>query len=120
MTMGQKAAFGRWAGAVVARGGVLAACATTSGAPPAPTVVSSPTTRSTGPTEPTETPVPSATPTLNPDEPPPAGAQSTFKTDFSQHPGPYGSILSGGPPKDGIPAIEEPKFVRVAEADTWL
>jgi hypothetical protein len=29
-------------------------------------------------------------------------------------------IVSGGPPKDGIPAIDEPRFVSVDEADDWL
>ena len=29
-------------------------------------------------------------------------------------------IVSGGPPKDGIPSIDEPKFVSVAEADEWI
>jgi hypothetical protein len=29
-------------------------------------------------------------------------------------------ILSGGPPKDGIPSIDNPKFQPVSEADTWL
>jgi len=29
-------------------------------------------------------------------------------------------ILSGGPPKDGIPSIDNPKFVTVAEADEWI
>ncbi|MBI2233293.1 MAG: DUF3179 domain-containing protein [Candidatus Aenigmarchaeota archaeon] len=29
-------------------------------------------------------------------------------------------ILSGGPPKDGIPSIDSPKFENVAEADKWL
>jgi hypothetical protein len=32
----------------------------------------------------------------------------------------YSEIRSGGPPKDGIPAIDEPRFVSVGEADTWL
>jgi hypothetical protein len=27
---------------------------------------------------------------------------------------------SGGPPKDGIPSIDEPRFVRADEADRWL
>ena len=45
------------------------------------------------------------TPTLLPDEPPPARAEFEFKTDFSKHNVPYSEILSGGPPKDGIPAI---------------
>lgn len=29
-------------------------------------------------------------------------------------------ILSGGPPKDGIPTIDNPKFVTVEEADKWI
>jgi thiol-disulfide isomerase/thioredoxin len=33
---------------------------------------------------------------------------------------PYSEILSGGPSKDVIPAIDEPKFVSVEEADEWL
>jgi hypothetical protein len=59
-------------------------------------------------------------PTLLPDEPPPAGADSEFRTDFSKHSVPYGEILSGGPPKDGIPAIDDPEFVNVEKADEWL
>jgi hypothetical protein len=29
-------------------------------------------------------------------------------------------IVGGGPPKDGIPSIDNPKFVSVAEADQWI
>ena len=29
-------------------------------------------------------------------------------------------LMSGGPPKDGIPAIDSPKFVSVSEASKWL
>jgi len=29
-------------------------------------------------------------------------------------------ILSGGPPKDGIPALDDPRFVSVPEADEWI
>lgn len=29
-------------------------------------------------------------------------------------------IVSGGPPKDGIPSIDSPKFVSVEEADRWI
>ncbi len=29
-------------------------------------------------------------------------------------------IRSGGPPKDGIPAIDNPKYVTVEEADAWI
>jgi Protein of unknown function (DUF3179) len=62
----------------------------------------------------------SVTPTFLPDEPPSARAQSEFKTDFSKHSVLYGEILSGGPPKDGIPALKDPQFVSVSEADAWL
>ncbi|MGP1396460.1 MAG: DUF3179 domain-containing protein [Inquilinaceae bacterium] len=31
-------------------------------------------------------------------------------TDFSRHAVPYGEILSGGQPRDGIPSIDEPSF----------
>lgn len=33
---------------------------------------------------------------------------------------PYREILSGGPPKDGIPAIDDPQFVSLSEAEAWL
>jgi hypothetical protein len=29
-------------------------------------------------------------------------------------------IVSGGPPMDGIPSIDNPKFVSVSEADQWI
>lgn len=61
---------------------------------------------------------PSPTPYL--DDLPPRGAINEFKTDFSIHSISYSEVLSGGPPKDGIPAIDEPKSVTVTEADVWL
>jgi hypothetical protein len=66
------------------------------------------------------TPEQSPPPTLLPEESPPRGAASEFSTDFSKHTVPYAEILSGGPPKDGIPAVDEPVFVDVNDADTWL
>ncbi|RMF47555.1 MAG: DUF3179 domain-containing protein, partial [Anaerolineae bacterium] len=63
---------------------------------------------------------PTPRPTLAPNEQPPSGASSEFSTDFSIHSVPYSEILSGGPPKDGIPAIDAPQFVSVTEADAWL
>jgi hypothetical protein len=60
------------------------------------------------------------TPSLSLDEPPPAGAQFEFTTDFSKHAVSYQEILSGGPPKDGIPAVDAPKFISVEEAEQWL
>lgn len=37
------------------------------------------------------------------------------KTDFSKKTVEWNEILSGGPPKDGIPSIDEPKFVNVGK-----
>jgi len=37
------------------------------------------------------------------------------RTDFSRHSLAYDEIVSGGPPKDGIPAIDNPSFVPVSE-----
>lgn len=41
-------------------------------------------------------------------------------TDFSKASIDFDEILHGGPPKDGIPPIDEPAFVSVAEADLIL
>ena len=43
-----------------------------------------------------------------------------WKTDFSKRSVPLEEILSGGPPKDGIPPIDDPKFVSVGDADDWM
>ncbi len=43
-----------------------------------------------------------------------------WRTDFSKHSVPLGAIIPGGPPKDGIPAIDRPQFDTVAQADRWL
>lgn len=71
-------------------------------------------------TAPAPTRTPGPTPILDPAEPPPAGAEAEFTTDFSKRSVPFSDILSGGPPKDGIPALDAPKFSSVAEADSWL
>jgi hypothetical protein len=57
---------------------------------------------------------------LGPEDVPPEGAEAEFATDFAKHSVPYSEILSGGPPKDGIPAIDAPRFVGVGAADSWL
>jgi thiol-disulfide isomerase/thioredoxin len=57
---------------------------------------------------------------LLPEEEPPARAELEFTTDFGRHIVPYSEIISGGPPKDGIPAIDEPRFVSLDEATEWL
>src|SRR6516164_6339462 len=46
---------------------------------------------------------------------PAAWRQEWPRTDFSRHSVAYDEILSGGPPKDGIPAIDNPSFVPVSE-----
>jgi hypothetical protein len=43
-----------------------------------------------------------------------------WKTDFSTHSVPLEEFASGGPGKDGIPAIDRPKFVSVASTDAFL
>lgn len=43
-----------------------------------------------------------------------------WNTDFGKHTVPLDEIVSGGPPKDGIPAIDNPAFVTVGDADKWL
>jgi hypothetical protein len=58
--------------------------------------------------------------TLLPEQAPPRGAEMEFSTDFSKHTVNYNEILSGGPPKDGIPAIDQPRFVSVGDANAWL
>jgi hypothetical protein len=70
---------------------------------------------------PTPTPVPTLKPEDVPDEEPPARAVREFpRTNFDKRAVPFSDILSGGPPKDGIPAIDRPKYVSIAEADEWL
>jgi len=50
-----------------------------------------------------------------------AGANPMFwagewpNTDFSRHSVDLAEIMSGGPPKDGIPSIDDPRFVPVSE-----
>jgi hypothetical protein len=58
-------------------------------------------------------------------KPTPAGETFSFskagwKTDFSKHSVPLKEISSGGPPRDGIPPIDHPKFVGTTDANSWL
>lgn len=39
------------------------------------------------------------------------------ETDFSRHSVAFDEILSGGPPKDGIPSIDDPEFVPLDQVD---
>ncbi|MGC9350339.1 MAG: DUF3179 domain-containing (seleno)protein [Anaerolineae bacterium] len=72
-------------------------------------------------TPPTALPTPLATDgELLPPAPAPRNAEREFSTDFSRHTVPYDEVLSGGPPKDGIPAIDEPQHTTIEAADAWL
>jgi hypothetical protein len=102
---------------------LLSACASALG--PNESINREPTTNSILNSTPTlaaqeSTPMQLPSPTFLPEETPPSAATAEFSTDFSKHTVPYDEIFSGGPPKDGIPAIDKPKFVGVKEADSWL
>ncbi len=43
-----------------------------------------------------------------------------WKTNFCQSSVPYSEIRGGGPPRDGIPPIDNPKFVSQAAAGRWI
>ena len=43
-----------------------------------------------------------------------------WKTDFSRHTVPFSEILSGGPPRDGIPPLDDPRFTTFEDADSYL
>lgn len=43
-----------------------------------------------------------------------------WQTDFCTHSVPLEEIRSGGPPRDGIPPLDDPSFVSTTEADGWL
>lgn len=45
---------------------------------------------------------------------------SAWQTDWTRRTIDTGEILSGGPPRDGIPSIDDPQFVSFAEAEAWL
>jgi Protein of unknown function (DUF3179) len=57
-------------------------------------------------------------PGLGEASPPPSDA-AVWRTDFSKRLVPLDEFQSGGPPKDGIPAIDTPSFTRADEVD-WL
>ncbi|MDA4846905.1 DUF3179 domain-containing protein [Hoeflea poritis] len=43
-----------------------------------------------------------------------------WSTDFSRHAIAYSEIMSGGPPKDGIPSIDNPSFTAVSEVEDLI
>ena len=46
--------------------------------------------------------------------------RASWETDFTRSSISFDEIMTGGPPKDGIPAIDNPEFESVADADAWL
>jgi hypothetical protein len=70
------------------------------------------------------TPVPTRPPVATP---PAAGGPADlqvptapWKTDFSISSVHLGTITAGGPPRDGIPSIDAPRFESIAAARSWL
>ncbi len=43
-----------------------------------------------------------------------------WKTDFTQYSVPYSDIRRGGPPRDGIAPVDQPKFETVAQASSYM
>jgi hypothetical protein len=60
--------------------------------------------------------LPDPGPGLGEGTPPPETAAG-WRTDFGKRAAPLSEFQSGGPPKDGIPAIDRPKHVAVADVD---
>ena len=46
--------------------------------------------------------------------------RASWATDFTRATISFDEIMTGGPPKDGIPSIDDPQFESVADADAWL
>lgn len=44
----------------------------------------------------------------------------SWDTNWNRHTIPYDELLAGGPPRDGIPSIDDPQFVSPEEASEWL
>jgi hypothetical protein len=47
-------------------------------------------------------------------------ATSGWATNWNKHTIDYGDLLSGGPPRDGIPSIDDPQFISPDAAGEWL
>ncbi|HEC24342.1 MAG TPA: DUF3179 domain-containing protein, partial [Chloroflexi bacterium] len=45
---------------------------------------------------------------------------ASWGTNWERHTVDYSEIISGGPPRDGIPSIDDPQFVSFEEAAEWL
>lgn len=44
----------------------------------------------------------------------------SWDTNWNRHTIEYDELLAGGPPRDGIPSIDDPQFVTPEEAEAWL
>lgn len=53
-------------------------------------------------------------------QPPFSITDANWRTDFSRHTVPLHEIRSGGPPRDGIPPLDTPRFVAFSTANAWL
>lgn len=45
---------------------------------------------------------------------------ASWQTNWERHTIEYDEILSGGPPRDGIPSVDNPQFITVDDAQDWL
>lgn len=88
---------------------VLAGCIAPPAAPVEPGAAAAPADASAGPTN----------SVLLPSEPPPFSTTG-WQTDFTKRSIDWDEVLSGGPPKDGIPAVDAPTFESVAAAGERL
>ena len=78
--------------------------------------------------EPTKAPTPSPTVAASPPTATPSDGRSAqlrattarWNTDWTKTNIDLSEILSGGPPRDGIPSIDDPKFISIDEAEEWL
>ena len=50
----------------------------------------------------------------------PGFGRGEWKTDFARHCVPLSEIVSGGPPPDGIPPLDDPRFIDASRAERWL
>ena len=46
--------------------------------------------------------------------------RAQWDTDFTRTTISFDDIITGGPPKDGIPSIDDPQFESIRDADFWL
>ncbi len=47
-------------------------------------------------------------------------ATNSWNTNWNRHTIEYNELLSGGPPRDGIPSIDDPQFISPDAAQEWL